>query len=48
MFCEGGKITRAVGGYTMLTFPATIVVELLIMLNESPVVLFLNFLGGEE
>jgi len=47
MVCGGGTITGAEGGYTSFTFSAKIVVELLIMLDESPVVLFLSFLGGE-
>jgi len=47
VLCGGGKITGAEGGYTTFTFSAKIEVELLIMLNESPVVFFLYFLGGE-
>jgi len=47
MFCGGGKVTGAEGGYTTFTFSAKIEFVLLIMINESPVVLFLYFLGGE-
>jgi len=47
MLCGGGKITRAEGGYTIFTFSAEIEVVLLAMINESPVVHFLYFLGGE-
>jgi len=45
--CGGREITRAEGGYTTFTFSAKVKVELLIMMNESPVVLLLYFLGGE-
>jgi len=47
MFCTGGKITGVEGGYTTFSYSGEIEEELLIMINESPVVLLLYFLGGE-
>jgi len=47
MLCGGGKITGAEGGYATFNFSAKVELVLLIMLNKSPVVLFLYFLGGE-
>jgi len=46
MLCGGGRITGAEGGYITFTFSAVLEV-LLTIINESPVVLLLYFLGGE-